>query len=364
MKKISFLIKPASSLCNLKCKYCFYHDVSEHRMIKSNGIMKEEVMERLIEQSLKLLDDDGKITYAFQGGEPTVAGLNYFKAFIAYVTKKAKPKQKIQYALQTNGYVIDEEWVALFKEHHFLIGVSLDGYKENHDYFRLSNNDQATFKQVMNAVEILKKKNVEFNILTVLSKQLAKHPEKLYKFYQKNDIEYIQLIPCLAGFDEKDAPFALTPSLFSHFYKLFFELWLMEWQSGHYRSIGLFDNLLMMLNDMPPITCGMLGFCSLQLVVESDGSIYPCDFYVLDEYKGGNIMDEDLLTIMKSSKMQSFLQEPRKNIELCHECPFVRICHGNCKRMNDLYIQDNYCGYQDFLKFALPKLQIIARSIK
>lgn len=364
MKRLSFLIKPASSLCNLQCKYCFYNDVSEHRMIKSSGIMKEDIMKTLIDKSLEALDHDGQVTYAFQGGEPTVAGLNFFKAFVAYVQAKVKPDQKIQYALQTNGYIIDEEWADFFHEHHFLIGVSWDGYKENHDFFRLSANDAGTFKRVLNTVEILKNKKVEFNILTVLSKQLAKHPEKLYKFYQKHDIDYIQLIPCLAGFDEAEARFALTPELFSSFYKRFFALWANEWQNGHYRSIGLFDNLLLMLRDMAPITCGLLGYCSLQLVVESDGSVYPCDFYVLDEYKGGNIVDDELSEIMNSTRMLAFLQEPRKLTATCHNCRFLRICHGNCKRMHDVYVHDNYCGYQDFLSYALPKLQIIVQTMR
>lgn len=364
MKRLSFLIKPASSLCNLQCKYCFYNDVSEHRMIKSNGIMKPDIMKILIDKSLEALDPDGQVTYAFQGGEPTVAGLNFFKDFVAYVQTKAKSTQKIQYALQTNGYILNEEWAAFFHEHHFLIGVSLDGYKENHDFFRINGNNEGTFKQVMSAVEILKSKKVEFNILTVLSKQLAKHPEKLYKFYQKYDIDYIQLIPCLAGFDEMDAKFALTPELFSSFYKRFFDLWVSEWQNGHYRSVGLFDNLLMMLNDLPPITCGLLGQCSLQLVVESDGSVYPCDFYVLDEYKGGSIVGDELLKIMNSTKMLAFLQEPRKLTDTCSQCRFMRICHGNCKRMHGLYVRESYCGYQDFLNHALPKLQLIAQSLR
>ncbi|MCI5773863.1 MAG: anaerobic sulfatase maturase [Erysipelotrichaceae bacterium] len=363
MKRLSFLIKPASSLCNLGCKYCFYHDVSKHRLIKSNGIMKDDTMRVLIDKSLKQLDEDGQITYAFQGGEPTVAGLDFFKTFVSYVQKQKKPLQKVHYALQTNGYVINDQWAEFFKEHHFLVGVSLDGYKDNHDYFRLTTNDKPTFQQVMKAIKILKEYEVDFNILTVLSRQLAKHPEKLYKFYQKEDLRYIQLIPCLAGFDDEDDPFALTPQLFSSFYKRFYDLWLNELQSGFYRSIGLFDNIIPMLNDVPPTTCGLLGFCSLQLVVESDGSIYPCDFYVLDEFKGGNIREDELVDVMKAKKMQNFLEMPRTYSSKCATCPFVNICHGNCKRMSALYFAQDYCGYQDFLRHAIPSMQRIARSL-
>ena len=364
MKNLSFLIKPASSSCNLKCKYCFYADVSEHRQIKSNGIMKEEVMKKLIDQALSHLDEDGEVTFAFQGGEPTVAGIDYFKAFCAYVDEVKKAKQKIHYALQSNAYVIDDEWCTFFHQYDFLIGVSLVGYKENQDYFRSNTGNKATYKTVMQAIHTLEKYEVRYNVLTVLSKQLAKHPNKLYEFYKKENIRYIQLIPCLAGLDEEKNPFALTPQLFASFYKAFYDCWLKEMQAGVYRSIGLFDNIIPMYADVPPQQCGLLGYCSIQFVVESDGSIYPCDFYVLDEYKGGNLMEMDLMDIANSAPMQGFVKEKKQMSPLCDTCPFVSICHGNCKRMNTLYFDKQYCGYQDFLKYAYPTMITIAKQMQ
>lgn len=364
MKNLSFLIKPASSSCNLKCKYCFYADVSEHRQIKSNGIMKEETMHCLIDRAMDALDEDGEVTFAFQGGEPTCAGLSFFQAFCAYVDEKKKSAMKIHYALQTNAFVLDDDWCSFFHTYDFLIGVSLDGYKENHDYFRLTTGNKATFKTVMHAVELLRKHEVQFNILTVLSKQLAKHPQKLYDFYRKENMMYVQLIPCLAGLDEEENPFALTPELFASFYKKFYDAWLKEMKAGVYRSIGLFDNIIPMYADIPPQQCGLLGYCSLQFVVESDGSIYPCDFYVLDEYMGGNVMDMDLKAIAESAPMQGFLKEKKTMSPLCDTCPFVSICHGNCKRMNTLYFKEGYCGYQDFLRYAYPTMIQIVRQVR
>lgn len=364
MKALSFLIKPASSSCNLKCKYCFYADVSEHRLIKSNGIMKEEVMQTLIKKAFLAIEEDGEITFAFQGGEPSVAGLPYFQSFCAYVDQIKHPNQKVHYALQTNCYIIDDAWCAFFHEYDFLVGVSLDGYKENHDYFRLTTGNKATYTTIMKAIATLRKHEVQFNILTVLSKQLAKHPQKLYEFYQKEDFSYIQLIPCLAGLKEEQNPFALTPKLFASFYKQFYDLWLKEMEKGTYRSIGLFDNIIPMYADIPPQQCGLLGYCSVQFVVESDGSIYPCDFYVLDEYRGGNILEMDVMEIAQSEPMQRFLKEKKKSSPSCIDCPFISICHGNCKRMNSLYFDDHYCGYQDFLKHAYPSMKAIAQQLK
>lgn len=364
MKRLSFLIKPASASCNLKCKYCFYADVSEHREVKNNGIMKEEVMLSLIQEAMRSLDEDGEVTFAFQGGEPTVAGLAYFEKFCELVNKHKKPNQKIYYAIQTNAYMVDEEWCTFFKKYDFLVGVSLDGYKENHDYFRITTKNTATYKQVMKVIKLLKKYQVRINVLTVLSKQLAKNPLKLYEFYQKEEIDYIQLIPCLAGFDEKKNPFALTPELFASFYKQFYECWLKEYMSGKYRSVGLFDNLIPMFADIPPQQCGLLGFCSLQLVVESNGNIYPCDFYVLDEYLGGNIVDSSLDNIVNNENMRNFLTEKKKMSINCNDCSFISICHGNCKRMNTLYFKERYCGYQDFLKYAAGSMMQIAENLK
>lgn len=325
--------------------------------------MKEDTLHALIEQALTLVDETGEITFAFQGGEPTLAGLDFFRMFTTYVDRRKK-QQRIHYALQTNVFLLDDTWCSFFHEYDFLIGVSLDGYKENHDYFRITTGNQATYKTVMRAIALLRKHHVTFNILTVLSKQLAKHPKKLYEFYQKEGFDYIQFIPCLAGLDDHKSPFALTPQLFASFYKQFYDEWLVDLKQGLYRSIGLFDNIIPMLADIPPLQCGLLGYCSLQFVVESDGSVYPCDFYVLDQYRGGNIKELNLKQIAESKPMQGFLKEKKQRSKQCESCPFVSICHGNCKRMNTLYFTDDYCGYYDFLQYAYPSMLAISKQIK
>lgn len=363
MKNLSFLIKPASSMCMLHCKYCFYNDVSEHREMPNHGQMEQATYERLIKQACGLCDENGTITFAFQGGEPTVAGIEFFKAFCQYVEMRKKRTQQIFYAIQTNGYLIDEAWCELFSHHHFLVGVSLDGYRENHDGFRLTNQKKPTFSRVMKSIALLRQYHVDFNILTVLSKQLAKHPKKLYEFYRKENFTHIQLIPCLAGLEEKTNPFALTPHLFASFYKQFYDLWLQDVKQGTGMSIYLFDNIIPMYADIPPQQCGMLGFCSPQFVVEGDGSVYPCDFYVLDQYCGGNILQDDLEMIAQSDAMKTFLNEEKQMSPLCESCPFVNICHGNCKRMNSLYFEEGYCGYQDFLAYAYPTMKLLAKQL-
>lgn len=362
MKYISFLIKPASSLCNMRCRYCFYYDVADHREVRSYGIMQEDTMHALIDRALGL-DDEADITFAFQGGEPTIAGLSYFENFISYVNSNRK-NQVIHYALQTNGTLLNEEWADFFHQHHFLIGLSLDGYVELHDYMRKDALYEGTYKKVMKSIEILKQKKVDFNVLTVLSSYVSAHPQKLFTFYQKHDLKYIQFIPCLAGLDEKESEFSLRPKQFASFYKVFFDLWYKEYMKGNYISVTLFDNIIPMFVGYPPQQCGMLGHCAPQLVVESNGDIYPCDFYVLDQYCCGNIKEHTLYELVGCETMKKFLKEPRRSCESCKECAYEQICHRNCKRLNSAYYDDTYCGYKELLEYAGERMMKIAQQLR
>ena len=162
MKYISFLIKPASSLCNLRCRYCFYYDVANNREIKSHNIMQENTIQALIDKALDL-GDDAQITFAFQGGEPTVAGIEYFKYFTSYVDSH-KTCQTIYYAIQTNATLINDNWCELFKKYNFLVGVSLDGFEDLHNFFRKDVNLDGTFDKVMGSIELLEKYDIDFNV--------------------------------------------------------------------------------------------------------------------------------------------------------------------------------------------------------
>lgn len=358
----SFLIKPASSLCNLRCTYCFYHDVSSHRMNASYGLMSEATMMTLIERSVGTLQNT-EITFAFQGGEPTLWGLDNFKAFVEATTRYADRHNTIHWAIQTNGTLIDDDWIAFFKEHHFLVGLSIDGSRRNHDHFRIQAHGLPTLDRVMDTAKKLKAAGVDYNVLTVLTKTLAKQPDELYQFYRQHDFTHVQLIPCLPGFDQINDPFALTPEAFAQFYTRFYALWLADYRQGHYLSVSLFDDVIPMFAGIPPMMCGMLGHCSPQVVVEADGSVYPCDFYVLDDYRCGNVKDNRFDEILRSEPMQRFLKEPKRMSPLCADCPFKSMCHGNCKRLNITYFDDHRCGYREFLTEAAPTMRQIANQL-
>ena len=364
MKSVSLLIKPASSNCNMKCKYCFYEDVSDNRSVCSFGKMNNFVVDNIIDKVINYFKENVEINFCFQGGEPTLASIEYFEYFIEQVNKYKKEYHNVNYSIQTNGLIIDDKWVKLFKENNFLVGVSLDGFKTNHDSIRIDKFDDHTFDKIIKNINLLRFNEVDFNILTVLTKGLSKHPMKLFEFYKRSEFRFIQIIPCMPSLNNNKEmdEYAISPKDFCEFYKSFFDVWFNEYQKDNYISVGLFDNIIPMYANIHPTTCGMLGKCSFQYVVESDGSVYPCDFYVLDEYKIGNICEDTLVDLAKNKLVMKFIEENKRTCNLCEKCEFKLICNGNCKRLNVCYYDEDYCGYKEFLKYTKNRMQMVAKE--
>lgn len=354
LKTISVMIKPASSLCNLRCRYCFYADISENRAVASNGVMSEADTDKLTERIHEALDGNGTANISFQGGEPTVAGLDYFIHF----TEKMKeyPGIRVNYALQTNGTMITEEWVHFFKENNFLIGVSLDGYKLNMDQFRFDAENQSVYYRIMDSVKLLRKHKVDFNILTVVTKDLSKHAKALVRFYRESRFNYVQLIPCLPGFSEQTDAFALTVDEYAGFFIEFFDEWMKELKKGNQISVNLFENLYGMAHGQMPYQCGMLGRCTVQFVIESNLDTYPCDFYCLDEYLMGNLHDTPFAQLAQTETAKQFLLDSACMKKPCGTCRYVRMCNGGCRRQNVCYLNEEKCAYQKVLDHVMPVL--------
>lgn len=367
MKHISVLIKPASSLCNLRCKYCFYANVSSLREVRSFGKMKPEVAEKMIENIYADLDDGDQLTLGFQGGEPTFAGLSYFQAIVALV--KAQTKQiQVHYAIQTNGTLINESWCRFLKENNFLVGLSIDGHPLYHDLNRVDTKGRGTFQRVLHTKHLFDHYQIDYNVLCVLTNPLAKEAKKVFQFIKKEKIEYVQFIPCLDDLDATEkSPYALTPKRFASFYHQLFHLWLAELRRGQYISIKLFDDLVNLLVHRQVTACGILGNCQVQYIIEADGSVYPCDFYVLDEYRMGYIQDQTLRELFEQEISQKFVCDKPPLSALCQACPFLSMCHGGCKRMKDaMYVdeQAQICGYRSLLKEFIPHIEEILSIVQ
>ena len=340
----TILIKPASSSCNMVCTYCFYDDVSDCRTVKSHGTIKEETWKKLVDDAFEL-ENISTINFAFQGGEPLMSGLKFFENFIAY-TQANKKHYKLNYSVQTNGTLLNDAYCKLFKEYNFLVGISIDGFKENHDKHRTFRGVGA-FDDVYRGFNLIKKYELDFNVLTVLTKNLAKYPEELYKFYQKEDIYHIQIIPCMPSFNlsvEEDL-FACRSEDFEFFYQGLYKEWKKELDSGIYRSVLLFNDIVSVFTGKYPQQCGFLGHCTAQCVVEANGSVYPCDFYVLDEWETGNVKEESLSNILQNPLVDEFLNfQPESSRDLCSTCKYKNICNGGCKRLRENYLSNSHCG--------------------
>lgn len=368
MPPLYLLIKPASGNCNMRCKYCFYADIADNREVFSYGMMTEETLEVIVRRAMQYAHKE--CTFAFQGGEPTLRGFDFYRNLIKYVDSNNKKSLAIHYAIQTNGMVIDDEWAEFFAKNNFLVGISLDGIQETHDYNRLSSGRTDTYKTVMQAIQLFKKHKVEFNILTVVNAQTAKRVGKIYGFYKRNNLNYQQYIPCLdpIGGERGLQSYSLTPDLYEHFLKTRFDLWYNDMILGQFTYDRYFENLIGMLLGYAPESCGMIGHCTYQYVIESDGSVYPCDFYVLDEYKIGNLLTDDFDTINQNREKLGFIQESMQTDEDCKLCKWFQLCRGGCRRdrdpiLNGKLAKNYFCkAYKGFFEYSYERLMILAEK--
>lgn len=364
MRQITVMIKPASSLCNMRCKYCFYADVSARRQTPSFGVMKPELTQKIVDNILADLEPGDTLTLAFQGGEPTLAGLDYFEHITAYLTRSCRSGITVRYALQTNGYTLNESWCAFLKSHHFLVGLSLDADAALHNANRLNTLGSGTFSRVLESKRLLEQSGIDYNVLMALTREFARHPQRVWNFIQKEHIRYVQFIPCLGEMNGSRTQYSLQPALFASFYNTLFDLWYSEFCSGHYVSVNLFDNLIQLLATGKCGACGLIGACQPQIVVESDGSVYPCDFYATDPYKLGNLAESRLRLLFESANMSAFLNRPKQSDVLCETCTYRSICGGGCARVfREVCCQtenNGFCGYRLFLEHTLPRIQHIA----
>jgi uncharacterized protein len=320
--------------------------------------MDGETARRLIDNACTSGAEE--LTFVFQGGEPTLAGLDWFKDFTAYAGQSAERLGglSIHYAFQTNGLLLDPLWADFFKEQRFLVGLSLDGGQGFHDRNRRDAQGRGTWERVMAAKKLLDTTQVEYNILCVLTNELAAEPERMWRFIVREQIAYIQFIPCLEGLGEGEQ--GLRPPRFAQFYSRLFSLWLKELEQGHYVSVKLFDDTANYFFKGIPSSCGIDGRCGLQFVVEADGGVYPCDFYVLDSRRAGNVAHQPLADIATSPRIKAFLEEGWEQApRLCTTCAYQALCRGGCKRMRKTMYhggEGSFCGYRAFLDNNLGRL--------
>ena len=389
MKNFTIMIKPASSLCDMRCRYCFYYDVAASRHMASMGIMTQDTAAALIRNVYSGLEAGDSVTFAFQGGEPGLAGLPFFEFFAETVKKVALRGVRTSYAFQTNGLMINDAWCRFFVKNNFLVGLSLDGDAALHNQNRIDAQGKATYNRVMDAKRLMDKHKAEYNILCVLTAESARRARRIWNFILKEGIRHIQFIPCLEPLEipensvhhannehmanEESATSskntsqisieaALTGKRFGLFYSGLFPLWKAEVEKGNLVHVRLFEDLAGIYLAGQRLTCGMSGRCTPQMVVEADGSVYPCDFYVLDEYRVANLAESTIKEVFNAVVNCGFLDKQPTKYAVCNNCSYSKWCQGGCKRMSKA-VYGHDCGMKSFLDKHLHDLLAVAQRL-
>ncbi|MEJ2248635.1 MAG: anaerobic sulfatase maturase [Candidatus Lokiarchaeota archaeon] len=353
MKPFQLLIKPNSFDCNLRCEYCFYLRVKEVYPNKNHPRMNERILKRIISQYLEFRFPES--IFGWQGGEPTLSGLQFFQKVVELQQKYGSPEQVVGNALQTNGVLITEEWAKFLHKYKFLIGLSLDGPKSVHDRYRKSIGGKSVWTKVMNTTDLFKRYQVEFNILSVVSRANVNRVKEVYKFYIYNGFHHLQFIPALEA-DEKGkrAFFSISSKQYGKFLCDLFDHWK---ENPNLVSIRLFDSLIAFYLGYDKGFCSLEKECAPYLLIEWNGDVYPCDFFAKNRFKVGNIMDSNL-TELEQKREAQFLPLKRTLSEECKRCKWLELCYGGC--LKDRLFPSNphpkktyYCeAYKMFFKHS------------
>ena len=368
-KPLHIMWKTVSEECNLACDYCYY-STTGGVLRQPVRVMEPEILERFISQYMKR--SSGQAVFSWQGGEPLLAGLPFFEQVVSLQAKYAPPYTSISNALQTNGTLINEKWAQFFKRYHFLVGISLDGPEPVHNARRITGSGKGSFDLVMRGVRHLQEAGVEYNILTVIHEDNVTKPDELMAFYKEQKFLYVQFIPCMDFVSQQSGMpgrFRITPEQYGRFLCRMFDLWYNDGKPE--LSIRMFDNMLLALLGRPADQCAHSSCCPKMMVLETSGDAYPCDFFIDEQHRLGNIGRDDLDTLLESPVYDEFLQlKPRMNAA-CSSCEYVGFCHGGCPRsrnwldIQDLSEVDYFCGsYQMFYAHAYDRMLIIADRIR
>lgn len=364
-RSINVLIKPSSGLCNLRCRYCFYHSPQLNQNTDERGFMKKETAGNLIKKAYEYASE--QVVFAFQGGEPTLCGLDFYRDFVN-MTKSLNVKElKISFSIQTNGIAINEEWAQFLAKNKFLVGLSIDGPSRVHNTNRIDAAENSSLKKVMETKRLFDKHKVEYNALCVVTSETAKHPVQVYEFFKKQGIQYIQYIPCLDPIEEEPGQhdFSLTPDDYENFLKKTFDLWYEDIMAGQITVIRTFDNYVAMMLGYSPESCGMSGHCACQFVIEADGSVYPCDFYVSDDNVIGNVSKDSFESIIYGPAVKTFLDRGEEINDKCRVCSWYFICRDGCRRYRNPETNLNYyCDtFTNFFNYSYPRMTEIAGKV-
>ncbi|MHB1293587.1 MAG: anaerobic sulfatase maturase [Anaerolineae bacterium] len=360
----SLLVKPVSGDCNLHCDYCFYHErPSDPYAGRGRHTMGAGVLETLIRQGMAL--EPQHAAFGWQGGEPTLAGLDFYRRVVSLQQRFGADGQAVSNGLQTNGLLLDAEWAGFLRTYQFLVGVSLDGPAPYHDHYRRFANGDTTHERVMQTLRLLRRHDVAVNVLSVVNRVTADHGAEIYSYLLEHDLRYLQFIPCVErAVDGGLAPFSVGPEQYGDFLCAVFDRW---YNGGRPEaSVRDFESILAVCLGRAPTLCCYQEACGAYLVVEHNGDVYPCDFYVAEGCRVGNLLGTPLEDLFASEPVQRFAARKAEPRAECALCPWLAYCHQGCPRMVGVGdVAGHYLcrATKRFLAHSLPRFQELAAQL-
>jgi uncharacterized protein len=380
------MTKPIGPICNLDCSYCFYLEKEKLYPGTRQWAMAPEILERYIRQYIAAQPHE-EVHFAWQGGEPTLLGVEFFRTVVRLQEKYAEGKT-IHNAIQTNGTLLDDEWCEFLAENQFLVGLSLDGPRELHDAYRIDKGGAPTFDRVMRGLNRLKAHEVEFNTLTVVHRRNAEHPLEVYRFLREAGSGFIQFIPVVerkACFPDANGlvliqpgaaraaevtEWSVEPLAYGQFLSQIFDEWVRSDVGRVF--VQIFDVALESWMGMDPSLCVFRRTCGTALAMEHTGDLYSCDHFVFPENKLGNIAHGDLRAMVDSVQQKTFGRDKLDRLpKMCRECDVRFACNGECPKHRFLTTPSgepglNYlcAGYKHFFRHIDPFMQFMAAELR
>jgi uncharacterized protein len=379
------MLKPAGPSCNLNCTYCYYLEKNKLYPGRKEFRMSEELLENFIKQFIEA-HEIPVITFTWQGGEPTLMGLDFFKKAIEF-QKKYSGGKKIENAFQTNGTRLNDDWCKFFTDNNILIGISIDGSEHNHDHYRKTFSGEPTFKRVMKGIEMLHKNKVEFNTLSVVNDYNVHYASETYRFLKKIGSGFMQFLPVVERTSESGdenrlklvAPihgnanvssWSVGSKDFGKFLITIFDEWVRNDVARYY--VQIFDATLANYVGENPGLCVFNDTCGDAMVMEHNGDLFSCDHFVYPEYLLGNIIQTPLIELAKSHRQFDFGIDKRNKLpRYCLQCDVRYACHGECPKHRFILTPDgkpglNYLceGYKLFFKHIEPYMEYMAKELK
>ena len=365
MNDFSLLIKPSAADCNLRCAYCFY--LGRRAPTSAHPRMTDEILERVIASYMGSRQAVA-YTFSWQGGEPGLMGLPFFEKAVELQRRHAPPGAIVCNGFQTNATLITDALAAFLAEYKFLCGVSLDGPAQLHDHYRRTAFGQPTHALVLKGIDRLRRRGVDVNVLALVNDRTVKQPRQIYGYFKNHGVFHQQYVPCVEFDDHGQVlPYSVSGAAWGRFLCEIFD----QWVAGdvHRVSIRLFDSILEYLVTGKRNACTMGTDCRQYFVVEHDGSIYPCDFFVRDEWRLGYIARGSWKELRASPLYRQFGLRKAAWDDECRSCPWLPLCHGDCPKFRraggDGRARSVLCeGWKAFYAHALPRLERLAGEIK